>query len=480
MGHAAAEELHSRGYRVLLLSRNPVQTRELFGFPAAATLPFPWSAVDREDYLRRIRAHLAGSHPLPAGDPALDLIRVLGECDGVVVAGGGNLNSRYGWLLYERAAVVAVATAAGKPVVISGQTLGPQLSGADAIVLADMLAAAELCLVREPASLALARGLGIAAVAGLDDASFWGPDAGGAEGAPKPPEAAVHRDPADAGYVAVTVAPFSGAPEDFYALIGAQLDNLHAQTGLPSVFVPHMGIGSEEGWDSDAHARIASSMTTPSRQLSVLTAREVAAQTAGASLVVTSRYHPAVFALSAGVPVTALAVDTYSGVRLAGAMGNWGLEDYVVALPAALTEGLLAPALTETWQRRAGISAHLEAARPSRAAAAKSWWDAVAAVFAADADRSSQIPVVEDLPAAPRFPAAGAWADQARTTAVAFYARSRREAQAEVEEDRLHSYLGRQAGETEALRAEHRRLVSSRTVKAARSLHRVAAKVLRR
>ena len=489
MGHAAADELRSRGLEVLLLSRNPEQTEQLFGCPAAATLPFPWPPAEREAYLQQIRSHLQGSAELPAEDPARALIRVLSECDGVLVAGGGNLNSRYGWLLYERAAVVAVARALGKPVVVSGQTLGPQLTAPDTIALAEMLESAELTSMREPASLQLARGLGVAAVAGLDDASFLatvGFPAGEpaavepvtGKPAPGEPEGADARTEGlpDNGYVAVTVSPSSDVPGDFWARLGEQLDALYRRTGLPAVFIPHMGIGAERGWDIDSHARIAASMTAPSVQLPVLPARQVAALTTGASLVLTSRYHPAVFALSAGVPVLGLATDTYSGVRLAGAMGNWGLADFVLPLPA-LYEGLLEPALAEGWQRRTEISGHLAAVLPSRSAWSRSWWDAVAAVF------SGQPPAhgtVADLPGAAPFGASGAWLAAAQRSAAGFYPRSRMEAQAGVEEDRIRSYMQQQSREFAELQAEHQRLPPSRTVTTALSLHRAYAKLLRR
>lgn len=477
MGHAAADELRSRGLQVLLLSRNPAQTERLFGSPAAATLPFPWPPAEREAYLQQILDHLTGVSELPAGDPARSLISVLSDCDGVLIAGGGNLNSRYGWLLYERAAVVAVARALGKRVVISGQTLGPALTAADSIVLAEMLGSAELSSMREQPSLQLARGLGAAPVAGLDDASFpaGSPADGTAGSAPFSTADGTPANLPENGYVAVTVSPYSGPPEDFSARIAAQLDALHGQTGLPAVFIPHMGIGAEQGWDMQSHDRIAGFMSTPFRQLPVLSARKAAELTAGAALVLTSRYHPAVFALSAGVPVLGLAVDTYSGVRLAGAMGNWGLEDYVLALPA-LQDGVLGPALLEAWHRRTEISGHLAAVRPSREAWARHWWDEVAAVFSALPASGS----VSDLPPAAQFRASGPWLAAAQKAAPGFYARSGLEGQAGVEQDRLQSYLEGQSRELEALRAEHQRLVSSRTVKSALSLHRVYAKLVRR
>lgn len=477
MGHAAADELRSRGFQVLLLSRNPAQTERLFDAPAAATLPFPWPPAERESYLGHIRAHLAGTSELPPEDPARALIEVLSECDGLLIAGGGNLNSRYGWLLYERAAAVVIARALGKPVVISGQTLGPQLTAPDAIVLAEMLLAADLCSMREPASLQLARSMGVPAAAGLDDASFLTP-AASSEPAAASGTAAVNgvQDLPGSGYVAVTVAPLSEGREDLFAQLGAELDSLHGQTGLPVVFVPHMGIGADQGWDMAAHARIAGAMSTRSLQLPVLPARDVAGITAGAAMVLTTRYHPAVFALSAGVPVLGLAPDNYSGVRISGAMGNWGLSDFVLPVPA-LGEGLLGPALSEAWERRSDISGHLAEVLPSRSAWSQSWWDAVAAVFqqASPASRSAV-----DLPGTQRFSATGPWLAAAQQSQGKFYGRSGLEAQARVEEDRMRSYMEQERRGYGELQSEHERLLSSRTVKSALSLHRVYTKLFRR
>ena len=467
MGHAAADELSARGFQLLLLSRNPVQTERTFGLPAAATLAFPWPPAEREAYLEQIRAHLSGASELPADDPARALIRELSACDGVLVAGGGNLNSRFGWLLYERAAVVAVARALGKPVVVSGQTIGPQLTAPDAIVLADMLESAALNSMREPVSLQLASSLGVPAVAGLDDASFFSESSGVG---PRSAELV----PAN-GYVAVTVSPHFGGPDDFHRRIGAALDALHRQTGLPAVFVPHMGIGAEDGWDAESHARIAAGMSSPVQQLPVLSARDAAGVTARAAMVFTSRYHPAVFALSAGVPVVGVTVDTYSGVRLEGAMGNWGLADFVLPLPA-LQEGLLASALEEAWARRTDITKHLAAVRPTRADWASSWWDAVASVFGARLSPGTPA----GLPPSPRFSAAGEWAARAGRAAPGFYAHSRLEAQLAAEQDRIRSYTEQQGRELAELQAEHQRLLASKTVKGALSLHRAYTKLFRR
>ena len=97
--------------------------------------------------------------------------------------------------------------------------------------------------------------------------------------------------------------------------------------------------------------------------LPVLPVREAASVTAAAALVITNRYHPAVFGLAAGVPVVALANDAYSDIRLAGALGNWGLGDWALPQPS-LSPGGVDEAVLEAWNRRDEIRRHLDGLRP--------------------------------------------------------------------------------------------------------------------
>ena len=72
------------------------------------------------------------------------------------------------------------------------------------------------------------------------------------------------------------------------------------------------------------HDDLAARMSAPSTVLRIVDTRTSAALARGASLVVTSRYHPAVFAVSGGVPTIGIAVDDYTTVKLTGALGNVG------------------------------------------------------------------------------------------------------------------------------------------------------------
>lgn len=475
MGLAAADELTSRGFDVVLLSRDPEQTQDGYGHPAVPTLEFPWSPAEREDYLRRIQDHLAGSSSLSESDPALALREQLASVDAVLIAGGGNLNSRYGWLLYERAAVAAMARSLGKPVVVSGQTLGPVLTARDAQVLAEMLQGAQLVGVRESTSARIARELGVEAVHGLDDASFLAEPALPDDGGPAAPQDAarpVARYEAPAGdYVAVTFAP--GGDDDFRSGVAAALDQLHAKTQLPAVFIPHMGVPGNIDADAGMHAEIAALMSTPAVLVPVVAAREAARLTRGASLVVTTRYHPAVFAVSAGVAAVALSVEAYSDARLRGALENWGMDDFVLSLPA-LQEGLLNEALLEAWERRAETARHLKAVLESRTRDAGIWWDRVAAVLQADAAAApdvSAVPGATGLTPSARLEGRGEWAAAENALRRQFYPQSLLAARLAAEEERVQSFTAPIDRALEQERTAHQRLAGSRTVQTALGLH---------
>ena len=113
-------------------------------------------------------------HPLEQTvERMVDFADSIASMDAVVISGGGNLNSRFGWLLYERAAAVRAAEHAGVPVYVTGQSLGPVLNPEDAQVLERMLRTARSVTVRERSSLAWCRERGIDARLSVDDATDY-------------------------------------------------------------------------------------------------------------------------------------------------------------------------------------------------------------------------------------------------------------------------------------------------------------------
>src|ERR671912_382735 len=91
------------------------------------------------------------------GDEAMFAAAVgaVAAADGVLIAGGGNLASTWPLHVYERAALAGIAARLSRPLVVSGQTLGPDLRGRDRDLVRGLLHSAALVGVRESASHAL-------------------------------------------------------------------------------------------------------------------------------------------------------------------------------------------------------------------------------------------------------------------------------------------------------------------------------------
>jgi polysaccharide pyruvyl transferase WcaK-like protein len=362
MFEAAVDELAARGARVIGVSSAPAESAERYGIPTIGRLGF--AGLDRARARERaglLRAAAAREAMLPEGDPAAQALAALDAVSGVLIAGGGNLASRWPVHVYERTTLAAMARARGLPVVVTGQTFGPDLEPEDARRVAEMTRAAARTGVREHDSAALARAWGARVHVGVDDASFL----------------AGRGAPAVAGAVVVSLSGwFAHRPADTVEARIAALLDVAADTVGPVVFHAHFGpvAASAPSGDAALHERVRERMRRSSTVLPSGDSRSAADLARGARLLVTSRYHPAVFAAPVGVPILALAADEYTRIKLGGALGHWG-QDAVIDLddldraPAAL----------------AGLDARREAARATAArrrdahrADAAAWWDAVA------------------------------------------------------------------------------------------------------
>ncbi|WP_342372361.1 S-layer homology domain-containing protein [Propioniciclava soli] len=379
MVHGALDKLGARGVTdVVLLTRDLDHTRRHFGpgVDVARTLVFPWPPVDRERYLAEIKAVMAGQPDvLPAHDQVFGVIETLRGVDALFIAGGGNMNSRYGWLLYERAAMAHIAVALGKQVVIGGQTLGPELSDADRSTLANLLRNASLVGLREDASLRLAREL-------TPDHPGLRPCFDDASELPDPPVPVPERRPAP---LAATFAAPEGVERDAAARAYARLlDAAARRVGAPVLFVPHMATPGEGDGDEAFHAEIAAHLTVGHELAPVASALESAAVAARARGVLTSRYHPVVFALSDGVSVLAVVPDEYGRVRIEGAFGRVGREPAVIGLDDLIA----APTVRSSWlaplERSATPAPHLATVHAQ-------WWDDVAHALGSDHGRRRKL-----------------------------------------------------------------------------------------
>lgn len=359
---------------------------------------FPWAPAERELTLAALECVLTELHadrerPSVTELVALPQVQALPEVlhplaqtvermvefadaiatmDALVVSGGGNLNSRYGWLLYERAAAVRAAEHAGVPVYVTGQSLGPVLSPEDAQVLERMLRTARSVTVREHSSLAWCRERGIDARLSVDDATDYL--------AASPARTLHYAEGVSAGqaldelperYVCVTV---NECTEQQAQQIARLLDSMWREHGYAPVFLSHFGDPQNpESGDIHTHQHIAEQLSpsTPATLLPILHADQSVTVHRGAAFTLTSRYHPAVFSAAAGIPVLALVPDAFTQMRVGGALRQYGLGEFT--LPLGMLAGGVPELMVAAALRHAAVASDarrtelLEALRAERA-----------------------------------------------------------------------------------------------------------------
>ena len=443
---ASAEALSEGGAAVTLMTRDVGHSARYIGaavnheaaqHEAGAPyeyLPFflfPWAPAERELTLAALECVLTELHadrerPSVTELVALPQVQALPEVlhplaqtvermvefadaiaamDAVVVSGGGNLNSRYGWLLYERAAAVRAAEHAGVPVYVTGQSLGPVLNPEDAQILERMLRTARSVTVRERSSLAWCRERGIDARLSVDDATDY-PVASPArtlhyaEGV----SAGQALDELPEHYVCVTV---NECTDQQAQQIARLLDGMWREHGYAPVFLSHYGDPQDPAsGDIQAHQRIAErlSPSTPATLLPILHADQSIAVHRAAAFTLTSRYHPAVFSAAAGIPVLALVPDAFTQMRVGGALSLYGLGEFT--LPLGMLAGGVPELMVAAALRHAAVTSDarrtelLEVLRAERAYL-------LAQILASGAEKLDEVeapapfPAVEQVPALP-------------------------------------------------------------------------------
>jgi conserved hypothetical protein len=443
---ASAEALSEGGAAVTLMTRDVGHSARYIGaavhheaaqHEAGAPyeyLPFflfPWAPAERELTLAALECVLTELHadrerPSVTELVALPQVQALPEVlhpleqtvermvefadaiatmDAVVVSGGGNLNSRYGWLLYERAAAVRAAEHAGVPVYVTGQSLGPVLNPEDAQVLERMLRTARSVTVREHSSLAWCRERGIDARLSVDDATDYLPASPArtlhyAEGV----SAGQALDELPERYVCVTV---NECTEQQAQQIACLLDSMWREHGYAPVFLSHYGDPQDPtNGDIQAHQRIAEQLSpsTPATLLPILHADQSVTVHRAAAFTLTSRYHPAVFSAAAGIPVLALIPDAFTQMRVGGALSLYGLGEFT--LPLGMLAGGVPELMVAAALRHAAVASDarrtelLEVLRAERAYL-------LAQILASGAEKLDEVeapapfPAVEQVPALP-------------------------------------------------------------------------------
>lgn len=388
---ASAEALSEGGAAVTLMTRDVGHSARYIGaavnheagapYEYLPFLLFPWAPAERELTLAAFECvltelHADREHPSTAELSVLPQVQALPEVlhpleqtvermvefadsiaamDAVVISGGGNLNSRYGWLLYERAAAVCAAEHAGVPVYVTGQSLGPVLNPHDAQVLERMLRTARSVTVREHSSLSWCRERGIDARLSVDDATDYL--------AASPARTLHYAEGVSAGqaldelperYVCVTV---NECTEQQAQQLARLLDNMWREHGYAPVFLSHFGDPQNpESGDIQVHQRIAEQLSpsTPATLLPILHADQSVTVHRGAAFTLTSRYHPAVFSAAAGIPVLALVPDAFTQMRAGGALSLYGLGEFT--LPLGMLAGGVPELMVAAALRHAAVA----------------------------------------------------------------------------------------------------------------------------
>ena len=317
-----------------VVSRDPAWAAARYGVEAAAPFGFPRhpaAGAERRAMLER----------LLAGRPHATADAVAGA-DGVVVSGGGNLSSTWPDLLYERAALLQLARKFGKPSVVLGQTIGPRLRDEERRLLADTLSSARFVGIRELPSAALALELGVP----MERLWYQTDDALKCDWGQTPTILN------STTTIAVTIDPLvRGRAAVFDSLI-AQLRELSRATGAQLVLIPH--VFGDDSLPSDlVEARmLAERIALPNTTIAAgLDAHQVRQLTGAASLIISSRYHPIVFGLGAGVPSIGIYGDEYCRIKLQGVLAHARLDRWTLTYDD-VARGELLPSALELWRTR--------------------------------------------------------------------------------------------------------------------------------
>jgi polysaccharide pyruvyl transferase WcaK-like protein len=269
--------------------------------------------------------------------------------------------------------LIRIARLLDKPVVILGQTIGPSLDEEGRERLAEALPLASVVGVRGRESADLVRSLGVddsKLIEHLDDAWFLNP----APSSEVAHEAARH----DKAWIAVTLAPLAGDPSTFLPTLrslGRQLSELARTLDADLVFLPHWNASIGRESDAMVARRLFGFLEDPQRArlLPVYSGEDTCWLTRQADLVVSTRYHPIVFAVSGGVPCLAIFPDEHTRVRHVECLRQAGLEQFAIPFETAL-EGGLVPAALSSWQQREATRRQLESrADEWRIADARKW-----------------------------------------------------------------------------------------------------------
>jgi polysaccharide pyruvyl transferase WcaK-like protein len=333
-----------------VVSADPAFTATTYGVEGLPRLGFDDCASDeaREALLAKL-SHMHWTSETPGA-----FARMTDESDGLLISGGGNLRSTWPNCIYERVALCRKAMANGAPIIVLGQTLGPELNARHRELVSEIVRSAWWIGVREAQSFAFALELGALPERlsyQIDDAAELWKEATDTGPAPLPFSA-------DTPWIGVTFHPFVDPTGDDPLLdqLADHLEQVSARTACRLVFIPHARAAAAMGapWsDEDMGRALARRMKSATLHLlPVLSARQASRLTGQAQMIVSSRYHPIVFGLAQGVPCLGIWADLYTRIKLRGALQHFERAEDSCSLED-VRQQQLARRLTALWETRA-------------------------------------------------------------------------------------------------------------------------------
>lgn len=374
MTEAAIDMLRSRGIDdITLVAGEPEVAQSFYGLPAVRRVRFKahWSRARNEWRLADVARVLAekdwDDHPIY---PAIR------DADAVLIAGGGNMNSRDYHLLFERVAVKRIAQHFSTPLYVTSQTVGPTLSAADTALVAEIADYAEAFGCRESTTAALMR-----EHAAQPERIFLTLDDATALTADKSSRSSVDALVTDKPFVVASFTQHHGSiwpdRKTYYGDLAAACTEIADHNDVQVLLVPHAGTfaDAELVRDQKSNARIAATAQSPRiTPIRMLSARENIALIERSALSLSTRYHPTVFGPAAGVPTIGIAPSYYSSVRMRGSMRNVGLERFVLPVTSM---HLLGAAAAEAIAKDPALTTALSASRDHARSFQHAWWDAL-------------------------------------------------------------------------------------------------------
>lgn len=292
---------------LLVASSSPGATAEIHNVASVKGLDFEDEAT-RPDLLSAVEEGVATAKRVR--ECARDwqpFFEALHGCDAVLFCGAGNLSSAFPNRLFERITVAHVANVLGKPYAFNAQTVGP-LDSPDRALLAPWVSNAAYFGTRDPVSADLVESWGVMPVMMDDDTVFMDAAPTVSQGAAAIPglSLTLHRS------------PMAEAPLDFARILRAALD-VADRAGLELVFTPHFRGASGRWSDLEMVDEVERVVGRPVTRTPWQEPHRSLATVSRFAAVITTRYHPLVFAGLAGVPCVAISQDGYHDAKLSAA-----------------------------------------------------------------------------------------------------------------------------------------------------------------